>query len=151
MELARGILENAIIQRGKPYQEMFAESVRFEADETSADKDQQIFFSLVKFINIPLAANHPQSLVIRTDDVHPGWTVSFFLERLLDVISACDGRSLLILHYAGHGGLNADGELTFFAQVPGIQSFKYTNVIDRTLVDCSECNTKRLERTDVFG
>lgn len=149
MELVHGILENAIIQRGRPYQEMFAVSVRFEADETSADKDQQIFFSLVKCINIPLAANHPQSLVIRTDDVHPGWTVSFFLERLLDVISTCDGRSLLILHYAGHGGLNADGELTFFAQVPGIRSFKYTNVIDRTLVDCSECNTKRLERTDV--
>ena len=32
-------------------------------------------------------SNHPQSLVIGTNDVHPGWTVAFFLEQLLDVIS----------------------------------------------------------------
>ncbi len=59
---------------------LFAVSVRFEADQTSADKDQQTFFNLVKCINIPLASNHPQSLLIGTNDVHPGWTVAFFLE-----------------------------------------------------------------------
>lgn len=40
------------------YQELFAVSVRFQADETSADKDQQTFFNLVKFTNIPLASNY---------------------------------------------------------------------------------------------
>lgn len=69
MEPVRGVLENAISQRGRPYQEMFVVSVRFEADETSADKDQGTFFNLVKCINIPLASNNPHSLVIRTDDL----------------------------------------------------------------------------------
>lgn len=147
--MVRGVLENAISQRGRSYQEMFVVSVRFEADETSADKDQQTFFNLVKCINIPLASNHPQSLVIRTDDVHPGWTVGFFLERLLDVISACEGRSLLLLHYAGHGGLNAKGDLTFYARVPGVRSFDYIRVIDRTLVTPSLSVEKKLERIDI--
>ena len=147
--MARGVLENAISQRGRPYQEMFVVSVRFEADETSADKDQQMFFNLVKCINLPLASNHPQSLVIRSDDVHPGWTVGFFLERLLDIISACEGRSLLLLHYAGHGGLNANGDLTFYARVPGVRAFDYVRIIDRTLVTPSLSVEKKLERIDV--
>lgn len=106
VKVVQKALENAIDQRGRPYQEMFVVSVRFEADETSADKDQHTFFNLVKCINIPLTSNHPQFLVMSTNEVHPGWTVAFFLERLLDVISTCEGRSLLLLHYAGHGGLN---------------------------------------------
>lgn len=134
MEAVRGVLENAISQEGRPYQELFVVSVRFEADETSADKDQQVFFNLVKCINIPLASNHPQSLVIRSDDAHPGWTVGLFLERLLDVISASEGRSLLLVHYAGHGGLNVNGDLNFYARVPEVRSFDYTRIIDPTLV-----------------
>lgn len=67
----------SINEEDRTYQELFAVSVRFEADETSADKDQKTFFNLVKRTNIPLAPNHPQSLVISTDDVHPGWTMSF--------------------------------------------------------------------------
>ena len=103
---------------------MFVVSVRFEADETSADKDQHTFSNLVKCINIPLTSNYPQSLVISTNDVHPGWTVAFFLERLLDVISTCEGRSLLLLHYAGHGGLNgatlSSANITLLSMAIGI-------------------------------
>lgn len=147
--MVQGVLENAIDQRGRSYQELFAVSVRFEADETSADNDQQTFFNLVKCINIPLASNHPQSLVIGTDDVHPGWTVAFFLERLLDVISTCEGRSLLLFHYAGHGGLNANGDVIFYAQNSGVRSFDYLRTIERTLVDPSILTEPKLKRTDV--
>lgn len=35
---------HATDQRGRPYQELFAVSVRFEADETSADKDPTTIF-----------------------------------------------------------------------------------------------------------
>lgn len=35
---------HAIDQRGRPYQELFAVSVRFEADKTSADKDPTTIF-----------------------------------------------------------------------------------------------------------
>lgn len=114
VRVLQGVLENAIDQRGRQYQELFAVSMRFEADETSADKDQQTVFNLVKCINIPpLASNHPQSLLISTDDVNPDWTVAFFLERLLDVISTCEG-------HAGHGGLNANGHVIFYARAPGV-------------------------------
>ena len=84
--------------------------------------------------DIPLASNHPQPLVISTDDVHPGWSVAFFLERLLDVISTCEGRSLLLLHYAAHGGLNANGVLTIYARAPSVRSFDYIRVIEQSLV-----------------
>ena len=63
MSVLQGALEIAINQRGRPYQQMFAVSVRFEVSGTSADKDQ-----------LPLLFDHPQSLVIEADDVHPGWT-----------------------------------------------------------------------------
>lgn len=56
VRVLQGVLENAIDQRGRQYQELFAVSMRFEADETSADKDQQTIFNLVKCINIPLAS-----------------------------------------------------------------------------------------------
>lgn len=59
-------------------------------------------------------SNHPKSFVIGADDVHTDWTMSFFLERLLDIISTCKGRSLQLFHYAGHGVLNANGRVTFF-------------------------------------
>lgn len=93
--MLQGALANAIDQRGRPYQKLFAVSVRFEADR-SADKDQLNLFDLVKCIDIPVGLNHPQSLVISGDDVHPGWTMSTFLERLLETIYACKGRSVMV-------------------------------------------------------
>ena len=144
-----GVLENALSQRGRPYQQMFVVSVWFEADETSANEDQQVFFNLVKYINILLALNHPQSLVICSENVHPGWTVGYFLEQLLDVISACKGRSLFLLHYAGHGGLNVNRDLTFYAQVPKVQSSNCTRIINRTLVTPTLSTEKKLEQVDV--
>lgn len=149
METVQRVLENAISQRGRAYQELFAVSVRFEADQSSADKDQQIFFNLVKCIDIPLASNHPQSLIIRSADVHPGWTVGIFLERLLDVISASEGHSLLLVHYAGHGGLNVKGSLSFYARVPAVRSFDYTKIIHSTLISPIVSVEKKLERVDV--
>lgn len=149
METVQRVLENAISQRGRAYQELFAVSVRFEADQSSADKDQQIFFNLVKCIDIPLASNHPQSLIIRSADVNPGWTVGIFLERLLDVISASAGHSLLLVHYAGHGGLNVKGGLSFYARVPAVRSFDYTRIIHSTLINPIVSVEKKLERVDV--
>lgn len=91
----------SINEEDHTYQELFAVSVRFEADETSADKDQQTSFNLVKCTNIPLASDHPQLLVISTDDVHPGWTVSFLSGTAvgchLYVRRTFEGRSSILL------------------------------------------------------
>lgn len=39
VKLVCRILENTIIQQKRPYQEMFAISVQFKADKTSANKN----------------------------------------------------------------------------------------------------------------
>lgn len=54
VRVLQGVLDNA----NEEDLELFAVSVRFQADESSADKDQQTFFNLVKFTNIPLASNY---------------------------------------------------------------------------------------------
>ena len=58
-------------------------------------------------------------------------------------------RSLLIFHYAGHGGLNANGDVIFYAQNSGVRSFYYLRTIERTLVDTSILTELKLNRTDV--
>lgn len=115
MKVVQEVLENAIDQQGRPYQELFAVLMQIEADQTFANKDQQIFFNQVKCTNILLASNHPQSLVIGINNVNPGWTVTFFLKQLFDVISICKSRSLLLFNYASHGGLNTNRDIIFYA------------------------------------
>lgn len=70
--------------------------MRFEADETFADKDQQMFIHLVKFINLLLTSNHPKFLVPwfyePTAYTLVGSWVSF-LERRLNVI-CCVRRAI---------------------------------------------------------
>lgn len=172
------VLENAINQRGTPYQPLFAVSVRFEADETPADQDQRTFFNFVKCINIPLAPNPPQS-GNKYRRCTPRLDRGLLSGRVADVITTCKGRSLLLFHYAnhlrsafylelgleplylrpflstflgffaGHGGLNANGNVIFYARAPGVRSFDYIRTIERTLVDHPLLTELKLERTDV--
>lgn len=43
VKVVQGVLENAIDQRGRPHQELFAVSVRFEADEPLPTKINRHF------------------------------------------------------------------------------------------------------------
>ncbi|GLA10970.1 hypothetical protein AnigIFM62618_000571 [Aspergillus niger] len=85
-------------------------TVRWEKDDTKADKVSQYFQNLLKTLNIPPAAEH----IIRHNS--PNLDIPF-QQAFHDILDESQPKTksdhnLLIFHYAGHGFIK-NGQLTF--------------------------------------
>jgi hypothetical protein len=78
--------------------------------------DTTRFQALLSIFQFPTA----QELIIQEDDRTPGWTVqSKFRDTLTAAIANRQGRALVIVHYAGHGLVDADGVFHLAEKITG--------------------------------
>lgn len=98
-------IETVLAQEGRRYSNYLTFAWRFEADDSSADKDTAHFQAILKLLELPEAVE----LVIEKDDEMPQEALKRFLYDLLkERLVMKPGRCLLIGHYAGHGSVFAD-------------------------------------------
>ncbi|KAI9784781.1 MAG: hypothetical protein M1839_001511 [Geoglossum umbratile] len=145
LEVVREVLEEAIAQRGRYYTSHISFSIRFEADDSFASRNTTHFQNILRLLNLPQA----RELVIGKDDKMPGWTVLSLVQDLSAKVSKVDGRTLVIGHYAGHGTVNQNGKLIFFASPSAPRPFG----LERCLGDLYEedqCTNPDFKKTDVI-
>jgi hypothetical protein len=136
----RHLLSNAVAQRGRYYKSLYAFTVRFESDDTSAFKDTKHFQDMVRILGIPPA----REILIAKTDRHPSWTLRSILQGLVKTIEENDERSLIIGHYAGHAGLDVDDKIIFCDTIPSHQKL-YHNTFEELYGE----NSDALSKTDM--
>jgi hypothetical protein len=119
-------IEAALDQRGRHYACYFTFAIRFEKDDTGAEKDTSNFQTILKMLGLPVA----MEMVIPSGDVTPGWSVNTWLAKLIESRKLKTGRALVIGHYAGHGGIDSRGQLYFHASPQYPSSMLYVKTID---------------------
>ena len=119
-------IEAALDQRSRHYACYFTFAIRYEKDDTSAEKDMANFQTILKMLGLPVA----MELVIPADDVTPLWTLINWWAKLIATRKLNAGRALIIGHYAGHGGLNSHGQLFFQASPQYPAHFLYEKSFD---------------------
>lgn len=107
----RGVLEDAVAQRGRYYHKILTYAVRFEADNTRADRDTEHFQHVLKMLGLPKA----RELVLASSDSTPGWSVSKMLGEGAKEVGDPEIRSLVLCHYAGHARPGPSNQLLFYA------------------------------------
>jgi len=114
--LSRAEIEVALTaaaeQRNRPvYNKTFALYVRWENDDTHADRDGVNFQRFLDTFG--LGTMEVQQL--SSNDVAPGWSLFQRLNSIVreadDSARASGGRSLVVFHYGGHGIQGPDGSL----------------------------------------
>ena len=94
-------LHDAINNRGRSYDFITSFSVIFEADDTKADQDVKSFQSILKMLKISPA----REIVVQKDEAFPAWEFQAIVRDLQKATAGIIGQSLIIGHYAGHGGI----------------------------------------------
>ncbi|KKK26141.1 hypothetical protein ARAM_005992 [Aspergillus rambellii] len=107
LEEFRTTLQAAVRQQAIRYTASHALAIRWEEDNTSAQQDTAHFQSMLKTLQLPAA----QELVIPSTDRTPGWNIAGVLRDVVSKAEKSAGRSLIMVHYAGHGKLGPNGNL----------------------------------------
>jgi hypothetical protein len=105
-------LEGAVSRRETHYANFYALHVRWEDDNTNADRDGNSFGELVQLLGFP----SPDVHVIPKSDPMPGFELQALVSKLLFKAVSALGRSVIIIHYAGHGGANSLDQLELRSQ-----------------------------------
>ena len=129
----RNRIEAALDQRGRHYACYFTFAIRFEKDDTGAEKDTANFQTILKMLGLPVA----MEMVIPSSDVTPGWSVTTWLAKLIESRKLKTGRALIIGHYAGYGVIDSHDQLCFQASPQYPSRMLYVKTIDN-LFDESE-------------
>lgn len=104
-------LETAISQRARKYANAYTLQLRFQNDDTQAINDSENFKTICKAFGLPA----PLELVVLPTDPTPSWEIAKEFQKMLTTARQAPGRSLVMLHYAGHGSINQFSRLTFQA------------------------------------
>lgn len=96
VEGLRQVIQDTIEPRGRYYHEVFPFAVRFEADNTHADKDTKHFQHMLKMLGLLKA----RELVIERNDRFPAWTVQELIGKLCKLCADTERQYLVIAHYA---------------------------------------------------
>lgn len=118
----RDALNMGIEQRVRDYASAFTLHVRFQHDDTNAFKDAEHFKSICHAFGLP----PPEEIIIAPKDPAPAWTIQPIFGRLL-VQARQNPRSLILVHYSGHGNLSPFGTLIFQANAHEPRSFQFTD------------------------
>ena len=104
------VLEQAVARTEKHYEAVYTVAFRFEADDTSADRDTQHFQNFLRLLGLPKA----KEVVFSAKSKTPGHDCCKILESLANRLDTHDKQCLIVCHYAGHGKIEYD-ELYFSA------------------------------------
>lgn len=99
----RAALQAAADKRARAYANNFSLHVRFEKDDTRADRDADHFQSFLRALGLA----PPDEYIIPATDTMPGWDVQSKSRKVLKKAAA----SSVLLHYAGHGAVDSLGHL----------------------------------------
>jgi hypothetical protein len=99
--------EGAVSRRAAHYTNFYALHVRWEDDNTNADRDENSFREMVQLLGFP----SPDVHVIPKSDPIPGFELRSQVSKVLVKAVHTLGRSIFIIHYSGHGGANDLNEL----------------------------------------
>ena len=120
-------IETALDQRGRHYVFHFTFPIRFEKDDTSAEKDTANIQMILKMLGLPMA----MEMVIPSDDVTSGWSVSACLIKLIRKSKLKTDRALIIGHYSGHEDIDSLDQLEFHASFQYHSRMIYLDTIGR--------------------
>ncbi|KAK6518304.1 hypothetical protein TWF506_005464 [Arthrobotrys conoides] len=102
-------LEDAISQRSVEYKGVFVVTMYFASDDTDAKTDSKLFASTMKSLLGLRDTNMVEIVLPDDDEADICWNVE--ASQLLKLSRSFKGRKLFLLHFAGHGILNASKEL----------------------------------------
>ncbi|PYH39007.1 uncharacterized protein BO87DRAFT_348660 [Aspergillus neoniger CBS 115656] len=108
----------AVQQHNSRYASSHNLAIRWADDDTNAARDVANFQTLLERLSLPRA----QELVIGKHDKTPVWTIQGAFRNKLSAAKSSPGRSLVTVHYSGHG-LLVDGALSFADTVAGERTF----------------------------
>ncbi|RDW64364.1 uncharacterized protein DSM5745_09775 [Aspergillus mulundensis] len=110
LEEFKSTIEAAARTRSTSYSQTFCATIRWQADDTNAERDASIFKDMVKE-----ALHLPDAIEFIIPPNHPAphiWLQRRSLE-IQELAYTAAGRSLVIYHYAGHGQQDSEGSLYF--------------------------------------
>ncbi|KAK2736888.1 hypothetical protein FQN55_001383 [Onygenales sp. PD_40] len=107
----RARLEAAVEQRARTFTNHYTLHVHFQNDDTRADRDADNFKTICAAFGLP----QPHEIIIKPTDPSPSWTIQGDFTKMLTAARQAPGRSLVMVHYAGHGSLNHFDRLIFQA------------------------------------
>jgi hypothetical protein len=127
----------AVEQRARAYTTSFALHVRWEDDNTEAERDYANFQSFLHAFGF----GPPEVLTLACDDSAPGLTVIESFGKMIKAAlgAAAGGRTIVFFHYAGHGKRGVNDELLFTAasSSKSIKAHGLLSVVDVVLDDNS--------------
>ncbi|KAB8270651.1 hypothetical protein BDV30DRAFT_241263 [Aspergillus minisclerotigenes] len=130
----RQCLETAMATRVRQYQKVIPFAIRWQGDNIEAERDTNNFNMILRSLGFPSAVEY----IISTSDKVPGWAL---MHKFMDIVGEglmCDGRALVMVHYAGHGMESPSGELLLCG--PGDKNIQasfalFSNVDDKAQID----------------
>lgn len=113
-------LTTATEQHFRSYTQSFALHVRWEDDNTEAERDCRNFQSFLHSVGF----GTPEVLELSRDDTTPGWTAVSKFAEILNAANkaASNGRCIIFFHYAGHG-IQGHNDTLLFTSASGLKSF----------------------------
>lgn len=128
-------LEAAVSQRSRVYARTEALAIRFEQDDSRAKDDTEAFQSILHALSFSRAEEY----VISATDPTPGWNLGDRVEKLLRAAKNFSddnggGRSLILIHYAGHGSTDMDGKLISSAGDDYSRTFQFQSALLGTVL-----------------
>lgn len=130
-------ITRAVTSRSRAYSHSFAMSIRWELDNTDAATDTENFKVILSTLNLD-----PPCVEIMggpNTNKTPSWNLNGKLRSLFESAVNAPGKSLVIIHYAGHGEirrvpLDERRDLLFAVEGPHGRAFSLQPIID-TIVD----------------
>lgn len=120
-------LQNAIDSRGRHYQNVHALSFHFARDQTGGAEDSATFVNIARSLGVET----PQVFIIPDSGKEKPGPEKAVTDKLYKFLVSCvppttsKARVLVLLHYAGHGMINKNEELVFFADSAYPRSFRF--------------------------
>lgn len=103
----RDALESVVSRRSHSYNSSHALSIKWAADDSNSAQDVGHFQAILSTLQLPAAREY----TISSADETPGWSVLNEVRNLLLAAKSSAGRSLAIIHYAGHGYVESNDSL----------------------------------------
>lgn len=101
------MIEAAVTQRESQYSNFYAFHLRWEDDDTNADRDARSFADMTRLLGFP----HPEFFVISKDNETPAYDIQDKTRKMMREAVQAPGRSVIMIHYSGHGRTNDLDEL----------------------------------------
>lgn len=120
----RRMLGDAVATGGRYYAHHHHFAVRFQEDDTKAERDSDHFQDILKLLGLPRA----EDIILGRK---PMWDWQPEIRKLCDLLDQEDGRKLLIFHYAGHGMIDPiDGDLHLAPSLVSKRSLGFRSLSD---------------------